>query len=115
DTTRFLSRRDRRERSRRCPAPRRTRSVIAGVPCVAWQRTSPLAWWVSRMRDDVPLETRVAALVVNFQTPDLLETAVLSFLSFYPQVDLTLVDNGSRDDSPALIAAIADAHANVNP
>ena len=53
-----------------------------------------------------PVRTRVVAIVVNFQTPDLLDTAVRSFKRFYPDVPLTIIDNGSRDDSPATIARI---------
>ena len=52
------------------------------------------------------LAETVAAAVVNFQTPDLLETAVRSFHRAYPQVPLLIVDNGSEDDSPARIEAL---------
>ena len=45
----------------------------------------------------------VSAAVVNFQTPDLLDTAVRSFHREYPQVPLLIVDNGSADTSPAMI------------
>lgn len=54
------------------------------------------------------LPTQVAAAVVNFQTPDLLETAVRSFHHAYPQVRLCVIDNGSQDDSPARIRHLAD-------
>lgn len=47
--------------------------------------------------------SRVAAAVVNFQTPDLLETAVRSFRHVYPGVPLLIVDNGSKDGSPDLV------------
>lgn len=46
---------------------------------------------------------RVAAAVVNFQTPDLLETAVRTFHAAYPDVQLLIVDNGSKDDSSDVI------------
>lgn len=49
------------------------------------------------------IEQRVSAAVVNYQTPDLLETAVRSFHRAYPTIPLLIVDNGSRDDSPAII------------
>jgi glycosyltransferase involved in cell wall biosynthesis len=41
----------------------------------------------------------VEALVVNFQTPDLLVNAIESFRRFYPGTSLIIVDNGSRDGS----------------
>lgn len=45
----------------------------------------------------------VAATVINFQTPDLLEVAVRSFHDVYPDVPVLIIDNGSQDDSRALI------------
>lgn len=53
------------------------------------------------------MDPSVAAAVVNFQTPDLLEAAVRSFKRFYPRVPLLILDNGSEDDSPALIDRLA--------
>lgn len=52
------------------------------------------------------LAETVAAAVVNYQTPDLLETAVRSFHRAYPAVPLLILDNGSQDDSPARLAAL---------
>ncbi len=52
------------------------------------------------------IEHRVSAAVVNYQTPDLLETAVRSFHSFYPAVKVLVIDNGSSDDSPERIDAL---------
>jgi glycosyltransferase involved in cell wall biosynthesis len=49
------------------------------------------------------LSALVSAAVVNYQTPDLLEAAVESFCRMYPRVPLLIIDNGSRDGSPALI------------
>lgn len=49
----------------------------------------------------------VTAVVINYQTPDLLEKAVRSFHHFYPEVPILLVDNGSRDRSRDLIAELA--------
>ena len=57
---------------------------------------------------------RVSAAIVNYQTPDLTETAVRSFREHYPDVPLLLIDNGSQDDSPELIARLA-AELNVEP
>jgi len=50
----------------------------------------------------------VAAAVVNFQTPDLLEVAVRSFHAVYPAVPTLIVDNGSQDESPALIKDLCE-------
>lgn len=52
------------------------------------------------------IEQRVSAAVINFQTPDLLETAVRSFHSAYPEVPLLIVDNGSSDHSPDVIRGL---------
>ncbi len=52
------------------------------------------------------IEQRVSAAVVNFQTPDLLETAVRSFNREYPNVPLLIVDNGSSDGSPDVIRTL---------
>jgi len=49
----------------------------------------------------------VSAAVINYQTPDLLETAVRSFRRVYPQVPLLIIDNGSQDDSPARVRRLA--------
>lgn len=49
------------------------------------------------------IEQRVSAAVINYQTPDLLETAVRSFHRAYPTVPLLIVDNGSSDESPDVI------------
>jgi GT2 family glycosyltransferase len=45
----------------------------------------------------------ICTVIINFQTPDLLSVAVESFRNHYPQVELLLVDNGSKDNSPDLI------------
>lgn len=52
------------------------------------------------------IEQRVSAVVINFQTPDLLTTAVRGFHHAYPDVPLLIVDNGSSDESPELISRI---------
>ena len=46
----------------------------------------------------------ISAVIVNYRTPDLLETAAKSFRKFYPDAELTLVDNGSGDESRDVIA-----------
>ncbi|MDP1676314.1 MAG: glycosyltransferase family 2 protein [Bacteroidota bacterium] len=42
---------------------------------------------------------KLSVVIINFQTPDLLGTAVESFRAFYPTVDILIVDNGSSDNS----------------
>jgi glycosyltransferase involved in cell wall biosynthesis len=41
----------------------------------------------------------VAAVIINFKTPDLIRRAATSFRTFYPTVQLLLIDNGSHDES----------------
>lgn len=53
------------------------------------------------------VDQRVTAVVVNYQTPDLLETAVRSFHEQYPDVRLLIVDNGSKDESRSVIETLA--------
>ncbi|MEX0748048.1 MAG: glycosyltransferase, partial [Rhodothermales bacterium] len=55
----------------------------------------------------MPIPSRVSAAVVNFQTPDLIETAVRTFHAYYPGVKLLVVDNGSQDDSRSVIQRLA--------
>lgn len=45
----------------------------------------------------------ISAVIVNYRTPDLLETAATSFRKFYPYVELMIVDNGSNDRSTEVI------------
>ena len=49
----------------------------------------------------------VLTAIVHYQTPDLLRDAVLSFRAVYPDVELLIVDNGSRDGSDAEVLRIA--------
>jgi GT2 family glycosyltransferase len=53
------------------------------------------------------MSKRMTAVVVNYQTPDLLQLAVESFRSFYPDTPLLIVDNGSADGSREKIDALA--------
>ncbi len=39
----------------------------------------------------------ITTVIINFQTPDLLNKAVRSFKEFYPNVNLLIIDNGSQD------------------
>lgn len=45
----------------------------------------------------------LCTVVINYQTPDLLKTAVESFRKFYPSVKLLIIDNGSKDNSEKVI------------
>ncbi|MFN1836250.1 glycosyltransferase family 2 protein [Balneola sp. MJW-20] len=48
------------------------------------------------------------AIIINFQTPDLTETAVRSFKELYPEIPVILADNGSSDtESRKLITALS--------
>ncbi|MEX0822080.1 MAG: glycosyltransferase family 2 protein [Rhodothermales bacterium] len=60
------------------------------------------------------LAARVHVIVVNYQTPDLLDTAVRSFVEHYPDVPLLIVDNGSRDASRDVIETLHADLANVS-
>jgi glycosyltransferase involved in cell wall biosynthesis len=56
----------------------------------------------------------VTAVIINFRTPDLTCRAVRSFRSFYPDVPLLLIDNGSGNGSvQALEACVRDAGGNA--
>jgi len=62
----------------------------------------------------------VTAVIINFRTPDLTIRAVRTFRSFYPDIPLLLIDNGSGDGSvQALEICARDAGDNtrllVNP
>lgn len=54
------------------------------------------------------LAARVHTVVVNYQTPALLDTAVRSFAAKYPDVPLLIVDNGSRDASRDVIGTLRE-------
>lgn len=45
------------------------------------------------------LSGKITAVVINYQTPDLTEEAIQSLKNFYPDLNLILIDNGSKDDS----------------
>jgi glycosyltransferase involved in cell wall biosynthesis len=49
----------------------------------------------------------VAAVIINYRTPDLTRRAVRTFRRFYPTVPLLLVDNGSADGSLEELRALA--------
>jgi GT2 family glycosyltransferase len=47
-------------------------------------------------------------IIVNFQTPDLLKISVESFRKFYPDARMTIIDNGSKDNSDEVIKRIQE-------
>jgi len=58
---------------------------------------------------DIMLE-KLSVIIINFQTPNLLKNAVDSFREFYPTIDLLIVDNGSKDNSLAVINNLIEKH-----
>ena len=46
---------------------------------------------------------QIVTVIINYQTPDLMERAVGSFRQQYPDGQLLLIDNGSRDQSVSLL------------
>jgi hypothetical protein len=51
----------------------------------------------------------VTAVVINYQTPDLVAVAVRSFRHYYPDVPLLIIDNGSQDHSRQIIETLVTA------
>ncbi len=58
--------------------------------------------------------SHVSVAVIHYQTPALLDECVCSFTSFYPDVPLLIVDNGSQDESPATIRTLVQDLRNVS-
>jgi glycosyltransferase involved in cell wall biosynthesis len=46
---------------------------------------------------------KIRIVVINFQTPDLLKTTIESFRKFYQNSKITIIDNGSKDNSREVI------------
>ena len=61
---------------------------------------SPITLPAKRLMD-------TTALIVNYGTPDLTRAAVWSLRSLYPRLPITVVDNGSPDDSRDRLSALA--------
>jgi GT2 family glycosyltransferase len=55
-------------------------------------------------------ETTCILVIINYQTPDLTLRAFNSFSSFYPGFPVTIVDNGSRDNSQSVLAELQRSH-----
>ncbi|MFZ1081291.1 MAG: glycosyltransferase [Candidatus Kryptoniota bacterium] len=52
----------------------------------------------------------VSTIIVNYRTPDLLETAARSFRKFYPDIELVIVDNGSNDQSFEVVTSLVKSN-----
>lgn len=52
----------------------------------------------------------VRTIIVHYRTPGLLKAAVESFRVFYPDVPLTIVDNGSSPEEVVVVRELAAAH-----
>lgn len=52
----------------------------------------------------------VTAVIVNYQTPELLQQAVESFKEIYPDVKTLIFDNGSRDHSESVISDLINTY-----
>lgn len=52
----------------------------------------------------------VTAVIVNYQTPELLQQAVESFKIIYPDVKTLIFDNGSRDNSKSVIQNLVSTY-----
>ncbi len=50
----------------------------------------------------------VTTVIINFQTPELLKNAVLSFKKVYPDARTIIFDNGSKDESAEAIRICID-------
>jgi glycosyltransferase involved in cell wall biosynthesis len=48
----------------------------------------------------------IAAVIINYQTPDLSYQAVSSLRKFYPHVPILIIDNGSKDNSVEILKEI---------
>lgn len=56
----------------------------------------------------------ITAIVINWRTIDLVALCVQSLLRFYPQIELILVDNDSKDESSDWIRSLAKKEANIS-
>ncbi|MCX7727318.1 MAG: glycosyltransferase family 2 protein [Chitinispirillaceae bacterium] len=52
----------------------------------------------------------VLTVIINYQTPDLIELSAGSFRNFYPSAKLMIIDNGSKDNSLEVINKIKNSN-----
>jgi glycosyltransferase involved in cell wall biosynthesis len=64
------------------------------------------------MKESTISPSGITTLVVNYKTADLTQRCVESFLQWYPDARLVLIDNGSRDGSTGYIAQVASRFEN---
>ncbi len=55
---------------------------------------------------------KLRIVIVNFQTPDLLKISVESFRKYYPEARITIIDNGSKDNSVEAIKKMQENFSN---
>ncbi len=58
-------------------------------------------------------ETLCVLVIINYQTPDLTLRAFNTFHTFYPKFPVTIVDNGSRDNSQSLFVELQHSHSEL--
>jgi len=73
---------------------RTTIQVEDEIPIIAEEQVPEM-----KLVPTIDVESLVTCIIVNFKTRDLTETALTTFLKFYPKVGVLLVDNGSEDGS----------------
>lgn len=56
----------------------------------------------------------ITTVIINYQTPDLLTTAVSSFKEQYPDMELVILDNGSKDNSAEVIEGLKETYPKVS-
>jgi GT2 family glycosyltransferase len=56
----------------------------------------------------------ITVLIINYQTPDLLDRAISSLLKFYPETATIIFDNGSKDNSIEIINKFSKKHSNIH-
>ncbi len=55
----------------------------------------------------------VAAVIINYKTIDLTQTAVESFRLYYPSIPLLLIDNGSNDESTTVLIKYRETYPQI--
>lgn len=52
----------------------------------------------------------LSAVIVHYQTPDLIRRSVGSFRRFYPELPLLVIDNGSTPETAAFLRSLLESH-----
>lgn len=61
----------------------------------------------------VDVASLITCIIVNFRTKRLTKQALTTFIKHYPSVHVTLVDNGSHDDSTNLVRQAGNVYSKV--